>query len=115
MVVDLAEIRRQTSVHQVDQNTIVEAVLAGGLDISRLHPGEKELLALVRAREGDWFISSQDLGCLRGGKALALLDRFVSLEEIAQVAGVRRRVTYRDHFTKGWLSEMRTRLRLGTI
>lgn len=114
-LVDLARIRREIVVHQVDEKALVEAVLAGGLDISRLHPGEKELLALVRTREGEWFISSQDLGCLRGGKALGLLDRFVSLEEIARVAGVRRQVAFRDHYTKQWLIAMRTRLRLGTL
>ncbi|MCL5966887.1 MAG: hypothetical protein M1550_06785 [Deltaproteobacteria bacterium] len=115
MVVDIAGIRREISVHAVDQKTLIEAVLAGGRDIAGLHPGEKELLALVRAKEGEWFLSSQDLGCLRGGKALGLLDRFVSLEELGQAVGVRRRIGYRNHFTKGWLSEMRTRLRLGTI
>ena len=115
VMVNIPLLRREISIHQVDERTLVEAVLAGGLDVASLDPGEKELLALVRVREGNWFISSQDRGCIRAGNTLRLIDRFVSLEEMAQVAGVRRRIAFRDHFTKKWLSEMRTRAILGTL
>jgi hypothetical protein len=115
VMVDIPLLRREISVHQVDQMALVDAVLAGGLDVASLDPGEKDLLALVRVKEGNWFISSQDRGCIRGGMTLGLIDRFVSLEEMSQVAGVRRRIAFRDHFTKKWLSEMRTRAILGTL
>jgi hypothetical protein len=115
VMVDIPLLRREISVRQVDQMALVEAVLAGGLDVASLDLGEKELLALVRVKEGTWFISSQDRGCIRGGKTLGLIDRFVSLEEMSQVAGVRRRIPFRDHFTKKWLSEMRTKAILGTL
>lgn len=114
-MVDIAEIRCEMSVLPVDHKTLVEATIASEGDLSRLHAGESELLTLVHAKEGDWSISSQDLGCLHCGKALGQLDRFVSLEEMAQVAGIRRRILFRDHFTKKWLTTMRTRLRLGTL
>lgn len=115
VMVDIPLLRREISVHQVDQMALVEAVLAGGLDVASLDPGEKDLLALVRVKEGNWFVSSQDRGCIRGGKTLGLIDRFVSLEEMSHVAGVRRRIAFRDHFTKKWLSEMRTRAIMGTL
>jgi len=115
VIVDIPLLRREISIHHVDQIALAEALLAGGFDVDSLNPGEKELLALVRVKEGNWFISSQDRGCIRGGKTLRLIDRFVSLEEMAQVAGVRRRIAFRDHFTKKWLSEMRTRAIQGTL
>ena len=115
VMVDIQRVRREISIHQVPPNAVVEAVLAGGFDISSLDPGEKELLALVRTKEGAWSISSQDLGCIRGRNTLGLLDRFVSLEELAKAAGARPRTPFRPHFTKRWLSEMRTRAILGTL
>lgn len=91
-IVDLAAIHDEMSVLRTDDKMLLEATIASGGELSRLHAGERGLLALVVAKEGQWFISSQDLACLRCGKALGLLDRFVSLEEMAQVAGVRRRL-----------------------
>jgi hypothetical protein len=41
--------------------------------------------------------------------------RFVSLEEMVNVAGIRPRVPFRGHFTRKWLSEVRTKCRLGVI
>jgi hypothetical protein len=114
-MVDILLLRREISIHQVDDMALADALLAGGFDVASLDLGEKELLALVRVKQGNWFISSQDHGCLRGGKTLGLIDRFVSLEEMAQVAGVRRRIAFRYHFTKKWLSEMRTRAIQGTL
>ncbi|MHB8890356.1 MAG: hypothetical protein ACYC46_16215 [Acidobacteriaceae bacterium] len=115
VTVDIPRLRREITVQPVDKKALVDTVLAGGFDVSSLDAGEKELLALVRFKEGEWFISSQDRAGVRGGNTLGLIDRFVSLEEMAQVAGVRRRIAFRDHFTKKWLSEMRTRAILGTL
>jgi hypothetical protein len=116
VIVNIPQLRREISIQPVENKALVDAVLAGGFDVASLDLGEKELLALVRVREGDWFLSSQDRGCIRGGKTLGLpLDCFVSLEEMAQVAGVRRRIAFRDHFTKKWLSAMRTRAIMGTL
>ena len=114
-MVDIARVRREIAIHRVDEQAVVEAALAGEFDVASLDPGEKELLALVRTKGGTWSISSQDHACIRAGNTLGLLDRFVSLEELALAAGARPRTPFRRHFTKKWLSEMRTRAIMGTL
>ncbi|MBI5117928.1 hypothetical protein HZA56_15745 [Candidatus Poribacteria bacterium] len=114
--VDTAELRKRASVHRVDEKTIVDAMVASDYQLSILDEGEKELLACAYGQQGGaWFLSSQDKACLRVGTRLGMIERFVSLEEMANVAGIRPRIPFRTHFTKKWLLGMRTKCRLGVL
>jgi len=114
--VDTAELRNRASVHRVDEITIVDAMVASDFQLSTLDEGERELLACAHGQQGDaWFLSSQDKACLRVGTRLGMIEQFVSLEEMANVAGIRPRVPFRTHFTKKWLLGMRTKCRLGVL
>jgi hypothetical protein len=113
--VDTTELRKKVSVHRVDEKAVIEAMVDSNFRLATLDEGEKELLACAHGQEGAWFLSSQDKACLRVGTILEMIERFVSLEEMANVAGIRPRVPFRVHFTKKWLSGERTKCRLGVI
>jgi hypothetical protein len=113
--VDTMELRKKMSVHRVDEKAVVDAMVDSNYQLATLDEGEKELLACAHGHDGAWFLSSQDKACLRVGTRLGMIERFISLEEMANVAGIRPRVPFRVHFTRRWLSEERTKCRLGVI
>jgi hypothetical protein len=109
--IDTGRLRREMMVYQVDDTTIAEAVLSSEGKLQILHAGEKELLAYAISVSGILRISSQDRACVRVGAKMGLLDRFVSLEEMAEAVG-RKRLPLPWQYTKKWLSEIRTACRL---
>lgn len=109
--IDTAALRAQVVVHSVEKPTFAGPALRSEV-FNRLDPGEKELLAHASSRtEETWVISSQDALCVRAGKELGMLERFVSFEEAMAAAGVNKPL--KRQFTRKWLEELRTKLFLG--
>lgn len=109
--IDTGRLRMEMTVCQVDDATMAAAVLSSEGKLQILHDGEKELIAYATNVNGIFYISSQDRACVRVGAKMGLLDRFVSLEEIAEAVG-RKRLPLPWHYTKKWLSDVRTACRL---
>jgi len=109
--IDTGRLRQEITVCQVDDTTMAAAVLSSEGRLQILHDGEKELLAYATNVSGIFYISSQDRACVRVGAKMGLLDRFVSLEEMAEAVG-RKRLPLPWHYTKKWLSDVRTACRL---
>lgn len=82
--------------------------LGGKVD---LDPGEKELLAYALTLADCWIVTSPDKAAVRAGHLLGVVDRFVSLEELAVDAG--QRPDLRDQYTSRWLHNFRTQVILG--
>lgn len=76
-----------------------------------IDPGEKELLAHALGKPGVWHVSASDRGAVVAGHELGLLDRFVSLEALARVLGIKPQL--KNHFTEKWLSALRTDILMG--
>lgn len=109
--VDTGRLRREITVCRVDDATMTAAVLSSEGKLQILDAGEKELLAYATSVSEILHISSQDKACVRVGAKMGLLDRFVSLEEMAEAVG-RKRLSLPRQYTKRWLSDVRTACRL---
>jgi hypothetical protein len=111
--VDTDRVRQGAAVHTVTQLMIVSAGLrARGL--TRLDDGEKELLAFAAAQEAARIvISSPDLRAMEVAEKLGLLDRFVSLEELAEIVGTH--PVLKSWYRKGWLTSRRTAIKLESL
>lgn len=86
-------------------------------DALDMDPGERDLMAhaFARTSRGDrvWVACSPDHATVRAAMALDLGDNLVSLEELAAAVGVRPATPLKKQFMTRWLSEFRTRVRLG--
>ncbi len=105
--IDTGRLRMEMTVCKVDDAKMAAAVLSSEGKLQILHDGEKELLAYATAVSGIFCISSQDRACVRVGAKMGFLDRFVSLEEMAEAIG-RKRLPLPWQYTKKWLSDVRT-------
>lgn len=71
-----------------------------------LNEGERHLLAYALSLSGVWFLCGPDNGTVRAMQILSILDRMVSFEALAKVAGHRiGRLAH--HFSESWLSRHR--------
>lgn len=111
--IDLDKISKRLTIRKVSQREYVEAALKSP-HFQHIDRGEKQLLAHANSRQGEWRITSQDTACVRVGYELGIIDRFVSLQEMIESVGVKK-ANLREHFTKNWLTEVRTRLMQGTL
>lgn len=82
-------------------------------DADGLDKGERELLAHALTRSDDFRVCSCDKAAVRAAHTLGFLDRVVSLEIIADEVGARPNPGLHVQFTEKFLSDWRTRLRLG--
>ena len=105
--VDVTLVRETAEVQAVTEREKAKVMLRLS-DPSALDPGELELLAHLASRQDSWWVCSPDGACVRAGKELGVLDRFVSLEELLDAIG--RNADLRHNFTKQWMSEFRTKL-----
>ena len=85
----------------------MEQRLAGRVD---LDPGERELLAYAVTQQDAWIISAPDKAAMRAGMLLGILDRFVSLQDLANSAG--QNPALRENFTNRWQANFRAQLLL---
>jgi hypothetical protein len=90
-----------------------EPVKARSVFFSLLQPGEQELLVYAYHDQSLPWASTADTAAVRAGHELGLLDRFVTLEELARLVGARPNL--RRHFTNAWLSRLRTELKLESL
>jgi hypothetical protein len=109
--IDTGRLRQEITVCHVDDATMAAAVLSSEGKLQILHAGEKELLAYATSVSEILYISSQDRACVKVGAKMNLLDRFISLEEMAEAVG-RKRLSLPRQYTKKWLSDVRTACRL---
>jgi hypothetical protein len=105
--IDLEAMRTSVMVHPVSLLELaeVETRLA---EPDRIDPGEKHLLALALKKTGTWYLSASDAAAVKAGNELGLLERFVSLEALARAVGMSPQI--KNHFTKKWLSALRTEI-----
>jgi hypothetical protein len=82
-----------------------------------LDPGEKHLLAHAITRTDFYLLCGPDKAMVRAAHKLALIDRLISLDQLATEAHVagRQRKRLRPNFKTQWLEEERTKVRLGHI
>lgn len=107
--VDVALIRKNATVVSVTSRQLANLMLRLP-DSAALDYGERELLAHLITRTDAWLICSPDRGCIRAGKKLNLLDRFITLEELMDATGHRAELA--TGYTKQWMSNFRTGLLL---
>lgn len=114
ITIDVNRLAKGIVVREVNREMLTSAVLASDGKLGHVDLGERDLIAYAFSRpEGSLFISAQDKACIRVGGVLGLLDRFISLEEMAVTVGVRTSLDLQ--FTKKWLLNMKTQFRLGTL
>jgi hypothetical protein len=112
--IDVNRLAKGIVIRDVNREILTTAVLASDGKLGHVDLGERDLIAYAFSRpEGAFFISAQDKACIRVGGVLGLLERFISLEEMAITVGVRTPLELQ--FTKRWLSSMKTQFRLGTL
>jgi hypothetical protein len=110
VVIDTAQLREDLQPKTVTPAMVFSLVerLGGQVD---LDPGEKELLAYALTLQDAWIITSPDKAAIRAGNVLGIVDRFISLEELAADAG--QHPSLRDNYTTRWLVAFRTQVLLG--
>lgn len=86
-----------------------------------LDPGERDLLTWLKAHESPsanlLWVTTTDKAALVGCNTLAWLDAVISLERLLQGCGAQPAVfsALPQHYREVWLSEIRTKIRLGII
>lgn len=110
--VDVIALSSKVRVHTVPKSYMIDTALQCPR-FSMIDPGEREVLAQALCgydQAAVWYVSTQDGGAVRVGSELGILDRFVSLEEMTKIAGVRAEL--KNNFTEKWLSGVRTKIKL---
>lgn len=111
VAVDQGRLREQIRINEVTETMRVAFALTdtrGGY----LDPGERDLLAYALTQKDAWLLCAPDKAAILSAHRLSFLERVVALEEMATTAGAGKRQFGRNH-TKDWLSEFRTKVRLG--
>lgn len=108
--VDDADLRRRAAIHAVD-DTMRSALFVRDVQARRLDAGELDLIACAIALPDAWLLCSPDKAALRSLQRLGYLNRTVSLQALASVAG-RKNIGFARNFTDAWLSTERTQLLL---
>lgn len=106
------DLDRLNEVHPVGRDDQAEFQLAYP-DADGLDDGERDLLAHAYGLPGGtvWRLCSPDKACIRAAVELEWTDRLCSLERLADEVGQRPDRPLRNHFSKRWLAEKRTRFR----
>ena len=71
-----------------------------------LDAGERELFAHALSRNDEWLACCADRAALKAAFTLGWMDRMVSLEQLANLAGAQ--PALKHHFGKRWLADVRT-------
>jgi hypothetical protein len=82
-----------------------------------LDDGEKHLLAHAITRQDFYLLCGPDKAMIRAANVLTIMEKVVSLSELATEAHVAARQLQRlgPNFKKPWLEEERAKVRLGYI
>ena len=112
--VDTKFLAEKLSIRSVSQRELAELLLKLNNEIA-LDTGEKELLAHINSHSLSlYFICSPDKACIRASDKLGLIDKVVSLEDLAESSGLNK-AKLLHHFSKQWLNKFKTDLLLEKI
>lgn len=102
------DLQTRLTVHQVTDAELAHLALQDA-ESFRLDPGERHLWAHALQREDDWFACCCDHAAVNAAVRLGWQDRLVSLEELANHAGVKAALrNLKSQFRSARLSEWRT-------
>jgi len=105
------KLRTQIKVNEVtDARRVAFAISdprGGYLDL-----GERDLLAYALSQQDAWLLCASDKAAILSAHRLNFLERVVALQQMATIAGAGKREFGWNH-TTDWLSEFRTKVRLG--
>ena len=99
------ELAGELTLGAVDRLQVAKVTLQIGAQAD-LNEGERHLLAYALTLPGIWFLCGPDSGTVRAMQILSILDRMVSFETLASVAGYRLK-KLPPHFSERWLSSHR--------
>lgn len=112
VVVPRAEVERRAKIYEVTNEMQAAAALAiPNLDV--LDAGEKDLVTYAFSRSEVFLLCSPDSAVVRLAHNLGWDARLISLEELLQ--GINFSANLAAHFTKKWLGQFLTQLRLGVL
>lgn len=113
--VDSDDLERMSAIHPVSQT--MRATVSLLESASALDAGERDLFAYIACGElaGAWWVCSPDKASIRFAAANEMLDRLISLEEVAVRVGARADSGFRSQFTGAWLSQERTKVLLDDL
>ena len=110
--IDTKALKKDLNPKKILEKDIIELYFRCA-DSKYLDDGEKYLLAYAIMVQDAFLICSPDKMCMRIGNNLGILDSFVSLEELVQQAG--KHLIFNIQFTKKWLENFRTVLKLENL
>ncbi|MFA6568544.1 MAG: hypothetical protein WCS96_10055 [Victivallales bacterium] len=112
--VDTEFVKGSMSVKQVSQKETIELLLKLNNEVT-VHDGEKELLAHINGQNVKiFYICSPDRACIIAAGKLGLIDKVISLENLTESCGIKNS-KLRNHFSKKWLQDFKTKLALESI
>jgi hypothetical protein len=108
-----------SKVHAVDELMLATLAIERA-DLPAIDAGELHMMAWLHANPDQAVISAistADRAAIRATYVLKLVDRVVSLQHLAQTAGVRNKqvLSLKNHFSEDWLSDVRFQLKMGIL
>lgn len=108
-----------SKVHDVDDVMLISLAIERP-DLPAIDAGELHMMAWLHANPAEAVISAistADRAAVRATHVLKLVDRVVSLQHLANKAGVggRQLQNLHHHFSEDWLSTVRTQLKMGIL
>lgn len=110
--IDDASLRAGIVVNAVDDRMRADLIEKES-SASRLDQGEKDLIAFALTQPSIPLLSTCDKGAITVMHLLKLLNQVVSLEECAELSGMKN-LKYSREYKKQWLSDIKWNLQLGT-
>lgn len=112
--VDTEYIKEKMSPENVTQKEIIDLMFKLNHEIA-LDAGEQQLLAHIYSKQIKiFFICSPDKACIKASDKLGFIDNVISLEDLTDVAGLKK-IDLKYQFTKKWLSKFKTDLLLDSL
>lgn len=108
-----------SKVHSVDDIMLISLAIEQP-DLPAIDAGELHMMAWLHANPAEAVISAistADRAAVRATHVLKLVDRVVSLQLLADTAGVgvRQLQNLQHHFSEDWLRTVRTQLKMGIL
>jgi len=113
--IDVKQLKQQlTAAHPVDDAMLAGLAVTSCGASTGIDDGEKHLLAYAITQSGIYLLCSPDKACMRVGQILHLLERFTSLQRVAEKSG-HLGLLYAAQYTEKWHRTYRSRLVLETL
>lgn len=101
--IDQKELRKAIAVHDVSEDDILDAEVAGALILDK---GEKHLWAYAMTQSSKWLYCGPDTASLEFGCSIGHQFDIVSLQRLLEDIGRRPGDTYRKHYGEQWQRKM---------